>query len=96
MVETQHKLSEYKQRCTELTAQLESSTRADNVPKSAYDSVKQEIEGLKSRLEKQKEALLEKDKTFQDMQLRLSSQTESHSLVQTECNSLRKQVSLSA
>jgi len=52
----------------------------------------QELEALRSRLGKLKQSLLEKDKMHEDIQLRLSSQSESLSLAQTECQTLRKQV----
>ena len=51
------------------------------------------MESLKSRLERQKEALLEKDRLYEEIQLRLSSESESGALLKSECNTLRKQVS---
>lgn len=50
------------------------------------------MDSLKSRLERQKEALLEKDRLYEEIQLRLSSESETGALQKSECNTLRKQV----
>ena len=41
LIEAQHQISQYKQRCEELSAQLSSLSTADTVPTAIYDKLSQ-------------------------------------------------------
>ena len=41
LIEAQHQISQYKQRCEELSAQLSSLSTADTVPTAIYDKLTQ-------------------------------------------------------
>lgn len=92
LVEVQDQLSQYKLRCSDLTAQLESSSSDSTVPLAMYDKLRTDLDDSKKRLERQKEALLEKDKQFASIQMRVTEQEETNSLLKAECSGLRKQV----
>lgn len=86
-------MHQYKQKYAELVAQVESSNSSDStVPLALYETLQQEADDLRTRLSRQKEALLEKDRSYEDIQQRVSCQEESQSLLKTECTSLRKQI----
>lgn len=91
-MDLQEQLSQAKQKCSELSSQLQSASSDDTVHISLYEKLQREMGDLKVRLERQKEALLEKDRSYEDMQLRLSGQEERESLSNSEITSLRKQV----
>lgn len=93
MVELQEQLTQSKQRCSELAAaQLQSASSGDTVHVSAHQKLQQEVADMKSRLERQKEALLEKDRSYEEIIARLTRQEERERASNSEITSLRQQV----